>query len=111
VRQTLAQPSEQTPRACLILVRIAAQIAAALDLSGALDQGQVQGGGAHVPGLTHPVAIESHEVGRLVGEVGKEDLGAVQLGVQMIGQCEKGIGVHSPPPKTATSRNRQGGVA
>mgnify|MGYP003515687145 CR=1 FL=1 len=66
---------------------------------------------ADMPGLTHSVAIESHEVRRLAGEVGEEDLIAVQLGLQMIGQGEKGIGVHSPPPKTATSRNRQGGVA
>ncbi len=63
MRQTLAQTPEQLARAAAILMRIAAQVTAALDLTRARDQGETQTAGADMTGLSHPIAVEPHEIG------------------------------------------------
>ncbi len=62
-------------------------------------------------GLADAVAVQAHEVGDLAAQVAEENLRPGQTGVKPLGQREKGVLIHSPPPKTATSRKRQGGEA
>jgi hypothetical protein len=80
-------------------------------VAGTLDQLELQPATDDMTGLADAVPTEPDEIGRLSLESHQEVLSPFQLGRERIRQGEEGIAHQSPPPKTATSRNRQGGEA
>ncbi len=109
--QALAQPPEQVQTLGQVLVRVAGQVAAALDLPRPLDQGQTQTLAVYGPGLADATLVEADEVRRLPVQTAEQDLTGLKRTAQPVGQGKESCGAHSPPPKTETRRNRQGGAA